>query len=54
MYYVINIETDTGKLVAEFKRLDNSYRERILGYVEAYAGIMKEAEESRKSTEQEQ
>ena len=41
MYYVIDIDTDTGKLVAEFKRLDNFYRERILKYVEAYAGIMK-------------
>ena len=47
MYYVIDIDTDTGKLVAEFNQLDSSYRERILGYVEAFAGIMKE-ENSRK------
>ena len=42
MYYVIDIDTDTGKLVAEFNQLDSSYRERILGYVEAFASIMKE------------
>ena len=41
-YYVIDIETETGRLVKEFNRMDGSYRERILGYVDAYANILKE------------
>lgn len=39
-YYVIDIETDTGKLVSEYNKLDKSQRDRILGYVEAFASIM--------------
>ena len=41
-YYVIDIETETGRLVKEFNRMDGSYRERILGYVDAYANILKD------------
>ena len=41
-YYVIDIETETGRLVKEFNRMDGSYRERILGYVDACANILKE------------
>ena len=40
-YYVIDINTDTGKLVAEFNKLDKSQRDRILGYVEAFASLKK-------------
>ena len=43
-YYVIEIGTETGKLVAEFNRMDSSHRERILGYVDAYANILKDIE----------
>ena len=38
-YYVIDITTDTGTLVSEFNRLDKSQRDRILGYVEAFAAM---------------
>ena len=41
-YYVIDVDTETGKLVAEFNSLDKSGRDRILGYVEAYASMQKE------------
>ena len=39
-YYVINVETDTGKLVAEYNKLEKSQRDRILGYVEAFSSMM--------------
>ena len=41
-YYVVDINTDSGKLVVEFNKLDKSYRDRILGYVEAFSGMMSE------------
>ena len=41
-YYVVDINTDSGKLVVEFNKLDKSYRDRILGYVEAFSGMMGE------------
>ena len=41
-YYVIDVDTETGKLVAEFNGLDRSGRDRILGYMEAFASLRKE------------
>lgn len=41
-YYTVNIHTDTGKLVAEFNKLDKSQRDRVMGYVEAFAAIHSE------------
>ncbi len=38
-YYVVDVETDTGMLVSAFNRLERSQRDRILGYVEAFADI---------------
>ena len=38
-YYVVDVETDTGVLVAAFNRLEKSQRDRILGYVEAFADL---------------
>ena len=38
---MVDINTDTGKLVAEFNKLDKSQRDRILGYVEAFASLKK-------------
>ena len=38
-YYVVDVETDTGTLVAAFNRLEKSQRDRILGYVEAFADL---------------
>ncbi len=39
-YYVINVETDTGKLVAEYNKLEKPQRDRILGYVEAFTSMI--------------
>ncbi|MBP5195235.1 MAG: helix-turn-helix transcriptional regulator [Lachnospiraceae bacterium] len=41
MYYVIDVHTDTGSLVAEFNKLDRAQRDRILGYVEAVTELAK-------------
>ena len=38
-YYVIDVNTDSGKLIAEFNKLDKSARDRILGYVEAFCEL---------------
>ena len=38
-YYVVDVTTDTGILVSEFNQLDKSQRDRILGYVEAFASM---------------
>ncbi len=43
-YYVVDVETDTGILVSAFNRLDKSERDRILGYVEAFADINSQRE----------
>ena len=40
-YYVIGVETDTGKLVSEYNKLEKSQRDRILGYVEAFSSMVK-------------
>ena len=41
-YYVINVETDTGQLVAEYNKLNRSQRDRVLGYVAAIVSMKKE------------
>ena len=38
-YYVVDLGTDTGKLVECFNRLERSERDRILGYVEAFVNM---------------
>lgn len=45
-YYTINVNTDTGTLVAEFNKLDKSYRDRVLGYVAAFAEMQEKNSES--------
>ncbi|MCR5118983.1 MAG: helix-turn-helix transcriptional regulator [Lachnospiraceae bacterium] len=45
-YYVIDVDTDTGELVAGFNRLDKSQRDRILGYLAAF-GDMGEVQKGR-------
>ncbi len=39
-YYVIDVDTDTGKLVAEFNKLEKAQRDRILGYAEAFSSML--------------
>ena len=46
-YYVVDIDTDTGSLVAEFNQLDKSQRDRILGYVSAFLAIKNDNEDTR-------
>ena len=36
-YYVVDVNTDSGKLIAEFNKLNKSQRDRTLGYVEAFS-----------------
>ena len=39
VYYTVDVSTDSGILVAEFNKLDKSQRDRILGYVAAFASM---------------
>ena len=39
VYYTINVESETGVLVAEFNKLEKSQRDRVLGYVAAFAAM---------------
>lgn len=40
-YYVVDVDTDSGKLLTEYNKLDKSQRDRILGYVEAFSSMHK-------------
>ena len=44
-YYVIEVSTDTGKLVAEYNKMEKSQRDRLLGYAEALSNAMKSKSE---------
>jgi len=46
VYYTVDINTDSGRLVVEFNKLDKSQRDRILGYVEAFSAMCKDPENS--------
>lgn len=46
-FYTININTDTGTLVAEFNKLSKSSRDKILGYVAAVASMDVNSDSSR-------
>ena len=43
-YYVVDVNTDTGVLVAEFNQLEKSQRDRILGYVSAFLSMKNDKE----------
>lgn len=34
-YYVVDVNTETGELIAEFNKLDKSNRDRLIGYITA-------------------
>ena len=42
MYYTVDLSTDSGILVAEFNKLEKQERDRILGYVAAFAAMQQE------------
>ncbi len=42
-YYIINKGTDMGRLITCYNELDRSSRERVMGYAEAFASMMKKA-----------
>lgn len=42
IYYTVDVNTDSGKLVVAFNKLDKSQRDRILGYVEAFSAMREE------------
>ena len=43
-YDVVDVNTDTGALVAEFNQLEKSQRDRILGYVSAFLSMKNDKE----------
>ena len=45
VYYTIDLNTDTGELVAKFNKLDRSQRDRVLGYVAAFSALKKNKRE---------
>ncbi len=46
-YYIVQKNTDIGKLISFYNDLDPSFRERVMGYAEAFASL----EEKEKKTE---
>ena len=42
VYYVVDVNTESGILLEEFNKLDKSQRDRILGYVEALSTLQKD------------
>ena len=38
-YYTVKKNTDMGRLLAYYNRLEPMFRERLIGYAEAYAGL---------------
>ena len=41
-YYTVNVETDTGLLVADFNKLEKEQRDRLLGYAAALIAMQEE------------
>ena len=41
-YYTVNVETDTGLLVADFNKLEKAQRDRLLGYAAALIAMQEE------------
>ena len=39
VFYVVDVNTETGKLIGEFNKLDKSGRDRLLGYAAALSDI---------------
>ena len=44
-FYVVDLDTDSGKLIMEFNKLDKTSRDKILGYVEAFASMLPEKDQ---------
>ena len=42
VYYTVDLSTDCGVLVTEFNKLEKQERDRILGYVAAFAAMQKD------------
>ncbi len=42
LYYTVDLSTDSGILITEFNKLEKQERDRILGYVAAFAAMQKE------------
>ena len=38
-YYTVKKDTDMGKLIAYYNMLEPAFRERVMGYAEAYATL---------------
>ncbi len=42
VYYTVDLSTDCGVLVTEFNKLEKQERDRIIGYVAAFAAMQKD------------
>ena len=51
-YYVVDLNTDSGKLLIEFNSLDRSQRNRILGYVEAFSAMMEDSNRKKENKDE--
>ena len=51
VYYVVDVNTESGILLEEFNKLDKSQRDRILGYVEALSTLQKDEKYDNKIAE---
>ena len=38
-YYTVKKDTDMGRLIEYYNRLEPAYRERVMGYAEAYSSM---------------
>ena len=38
-YYTVKKDTDMGRLIAYYNKMTPSFRERVIGYAEAYSGL---------------
>ncbi|WP_026527944.1 helix-turn-helix domain-containing protein [Butyrivibrio sp. VCD2006] len=45
-YYTVKKDTDMGRLIAYYNRLEPMFRERVMGYAEAYAGLDADTEKA--------
>ena len=43
-YYAVKKDSEKGRLIAYYERLDPKFRERVMGYAEAFATIKRNSE----------
>ena len=51
-YYAVKKDSEKGRLIAYYERLDPRFRERVMGYVEAFATIKSDSDNDTPDGEQ--